>query len=47
MNIGGNFGEISEIPKIHEKFPRKSPENSRKFSGNFPEKLRFFLIQTQ
>ena len=29
-NFGENFGEVSQIPKIREKFPRK-------FSGKFPE----------
>ena len=38
-NFGKNFGEISEIPKIREKFPRKFlenfPENSRKTQWGF------------
>ena len=38
IKLWEGFGEISEIPKIHEKFPRK-------FSGKFPENLVYFLIQ--
>ena len=29
----GNFDELSEMWKIHEKFPRKFPEISRKIPG--------------
>ena len=34
-----HFREMSEIPKIREKFPRKFPENFRKI----PEKLWVFF----
>jgi hypothetical protein len=37
-----NFGEISEIPKIHEKFPGKF---LRKISGKFLENWGVFLIK--
>ena len=39
-NFGKNFGEISEIPKIREKFPGK-------FLRKIPGKLKvFFTLNT-
>jgi hypothetical protein len=42
-NFGENFGKISEIPKIREKFPRKI---SRKFPENFRKTVMFFNTNT-
>jgi hypothetical protein len=39
-----NFGEISQIPRIRENFPRKF---SRKFLGKFPENSGCFPMQVQ
>ncbi len=41
-----NFREISQIPKIREKFPRKSPENSRKTPSVFSCKCNVTAVKS-